>query len=950
MAKVKFGFFIFAAVLISACSSNKSSGDDADLSVLDPAITFPASNATIDGETEIRVDLDSSVDYETVNLLVNGIEVAEDSSAPYSFTWNPYFVEAASDASLIVKALTEDGQILRSSATVVTIDRSAEAGLFRPLTINSDSDLQTVFPYATGEINLSWSVLDGAEAYQYRVSEGSPSNSIGTTSTITVSEGINTIEVRASQNDQWGRWVEVIAVEVSLPNPPEVTVAYDETTGRALVRTDVDSSAEYSSIALYVDGEQVASSESSEQALYWHPYYWASADSTQWWIAATLADGRVLSSSRESFNNIETGVRQLISVILPPGGPEYRDINSLNVQWGGVNAASSYEYELRSLLSNQTQTGITSESLSANFTELVPGGYEVRARAIDDNGRAGVWSDVEAFSIELPAAPSFSAPTLNSKFVDVSSVEVEWQAVNEASAYEYRIDDGAWQTTTELGAEVLTPAVGTFSVDLRSLDALSRPGIYTNLFFEILPPALPEILDPSVRWVDDSFEVTLSWEDFGDASNYLIEWDGDTQIIETAENSAVVVVPEAGAYSWRLKRINEAGHESNWVDQAEVNVGIFRTELGGTDDDRGKKLLTSKTGGYLVLASTASRELDLSVSISSSQPAPWIIKLDDSGQVSEELILPSPERVEDIFETDDGTVFLAGYDWSVKSGFVYKLNSSLELIWRKEYLAADSDERYDLTSILVRNDQLLSIGATWKTVNNVSSRDKYEILVASLESGEELSRMVIESIDDVGIYELDKLVESPSGLLVLSGTLTSDVEFYDSGPQFVAYLDDSFVVTASWVSEQYSFESIGDIEFISQNSTLFVIGQAALGSLTVASLNGSDLSQRTFMKSPEDELFYSGQRGMCGNGSNGILAISKDQSRYSEPEPITIVEYDENILEVSRQDLSDESGFVAGADIVINPDGSVTVLFNQSNDGYDDNDLVIKRFNLVPTD
>lgn len=919
---------------IAACSSSDSDSDsdgsrDADRASLPPLITYPADGATVSGLTEVRVDIDDAAAFERLSLLVNGIEVATDSEAPYTFAWNPYFDSETSDASLLVRASTDDGETLRSDPLSVRIEQPQDLSVIALQDLPEDNP-DLAFPYGTTDLVISWNSVTGADEYEYQIGDAEPTLTAATEARFSLAEGSNALRIRAADEDRWGPWVSLPAITVLAPQSPSITSTINED-GSITVTPSLDSSASFKSVSLVVDDEVVATSGESPFTFTWDPYYWGVQTTTRYRVQAELDDGRIFQSEDSVVDTEETQLTDRITVRLPEGAPNYMGIDTLNVSWTSVEGASAYEYQLNGV------TG-TAEQTSTTLTELAPGNYQLRVMAVDASGRKGVWSPNAAFEVQLPSAPKFASPQPSATLSDVSSVDVEWLEVAGAGSYQYRTDE-AWVDIQ--GTVVAIPAlsIGYYGVEVRSIDALGRPGPSNTIHFQVAPPELPNVYSPNVEWNGEQFEVTLAWEAQGEGNRYEVAWGENPAPHDITTNSLKILVGATGEYSWRFKRTNSVGHQTEWVMQPKVPVGIFRTQLGGSRNDFGGTLFRSIQGGYIVIAETYSRELEPSIS---NDSAPWVIRLSETGSIVGDLVLTPPERVTDTYEDTDGSIYLSGYDFSSKKGFIYKLSKELEITWKKSYAATDSVERFDLTALTKWNSSIIAAGATWKTEGSFSSRDKYELLSISPADGDLLNSKEISSVESLPLIGANKLGVSPSGELFLAGMVNSGGNDLHFGLAFVSYLNSDLESRTAWISPQYSFVNVGDWKFTTSGN-LAVIGQSHSDGNTTVILNGSDLSQVALNLNEHRDSYYPSGSGFDRNDSGGVIALLQDGSQY----PMVVVEYGEELFEMDRRNISEERGYIIPGAVLRNPDNSLTILFSQGQSGSDNYDIIIKRLVLL---
>lgn len=589
-------------VLFQGCGSSGGSSDKQEAAVqksnvLAPLITYPANGATVSGVTDVRVDLDPSAAYKSVALLIDGQEVAIDDKAPFELTWNPYFQSSANEASLVVKATTTDGELLRSDISLVSLNHNAYA----PAISLVEPAGQQLYPYGTESLTVQWSTVQGATAYEYRINVGDANASNSTEASLSINEGANALYVRASQGEQWGRWVQVHNFIVNPPLNPSISASSADTENIIAFEAVLDPNASYSNVSLIVNGDPIQERTEPPYSFSWDPYYFLNGSfDVGWYIEATLNDGRTFRSPAEYISSTDSIISERLDISLPSGGPAYYGIDQLAVSWNPVAHAANYQYEFSGEV-------ITTDETSASFESLSPADYQVRVRAIDADGNIGAWSQRQAFTIARPDAPSFTNE--QSELSNVTSVEVAWSEIVGASSYEYRVE-GQWVSADQLSTEVPTPAPGYYSVDVRGVDALGRPGSESTFSFRILAPNAPNIM-LSESITDEELMLDVNWGELD--QNVTIEISKDYQandvlVSYTSDNNTnySFALP-AGKYYVRAKTSNSAGHESDWYSAGQFSLGLFFIEadiasFGFDTDDRPRDFIIDPSAITLLSA------------------------------------------------------------------------------------------------------------------------------------------------------------------------------------------------------------------------------------------------------------------------------------------------------------------------------------------------------------
>lgn len=464
---IKITVILSYILFLSACGSSGGSTEKLEESALPPRVIFPTEGAVVNKATEIAIDLDDSVKYQSIKLLIDDTEIATDTEAPYTFTLNPYFMSDVNAASLSIKATTQHNSVLSSEEIKVTLDHSTNSTSIKI----TDAESLKEQPYGTTHLPISWVSIAGAIEYEYRAN----SSGVATTKTpraeINLTEDINTVNIRASDGNQWGSWAELAKIKVLPPKAPRLSFPFDDDTTVITVETLLDPAANFTHVDLVVNDEVVFTSTEAPHTFLWDPYFGptfnlpfgsvgygvekkfervdgtgfdTSAPTTeyQWWVEATLDDGRVFSSNAIQFNMADPQINQRFTIELPEGGPDYKGIDSLTISWNSIDLAESYEYKLdqpttnlfttwRYASVNETRAG-SSQSFTLNssfspsdfnfvnirdlresetinlgdrtgveFENLKSGNYAIHIRAVDSMGRAGFWNTKE-FTIATP--------------------------------------------------------------------------------------------------------------------------------------------------------------------------------------------------------------------------------------------------------------------------------------------------------------------------------------------------------------------------------------------------------------------------------------------------------------------------------------------------------------------------------------------------------------------
>lgn len=138
---------------------------------------------------------------------------------------------------------------------------------------------------------------------------------------------------------------------------------------------------------------------------------------------------------------------------------------SFVIAWEAVEHAVSYVYSL-----NDGAEQNTSE-LSATFTDLTEGTYNVKVKAIAPEGEEYLDSDWATVSVTIEAAElaPLATPQLTIADQTETSFIISWAAIEGAVSYAYTLNDGSETTTEELSAEFTNLTAGDYTVKVKAV-------------------------------------------------------------------------------------------------------------------------------------------------------------------------------------------------------------------------------------------------------------------------------------------------------------------------------------------------------------------------------------------------------------------------------------------------------------------------------------------------
>ncbi len=221
--KKTLSFVIFTG-LLTGCQLTEEekekleqAGENLEKIAVAPAISFPAENDTIYKATAIRLDVDNSVSYKSMALVVDGIEVDVDYEAPYEFHWDPYFWSENQKSTFIIRAITAGDNLLRSDILTLPIGNDVH-NLVR---ITNPLDSSVIRNVNTTDI--SWNARAGAVSYDYKVNGVTYSTDQTMASIDLPVIGSYAVSVRGVNSQGYkGKWSDESRLTLAIPAAPSI--------------------------------------------------------------------------------------------------------------------------------------------------------------------------------------------------------------------------------------------------------------------------------------------------------------------------------------------------------------------------------------------------------------------------------------------------------------------------------------------------------------------------------------------------------------------------------------------------------------------------------------------------------------------------------------------------------------------------------------------------------
>lgn len=281
-------------------------------------------------------------------------------------------------------------------------------------------------------------------------------------------------------------------------------------------------------------------------------------------------------------------VRNFAVKVSPPklklAGDIVLGVPQVQLSWSDAGCAASYLVE--ATLDGKTKVAIPAAATTLAFKAGAAGEYRWRVASVDERKNAGDFSAESVFRVKLPT------PVLKAEVVDVKA-DLSWAPVPTATSYKVELLREGEKGLEAVAAPVvagttwrtaeLTPGAYKWRVTARDAlnhaSAPSEPRSFTRAAGLAL--AKPSMLSPSGDAVFEPMtEVELAWDASPDATEYELEFDGQSQRLQgKAFKTAPLTI---GAHSVRLRALGPGYRFSEWVGPIELYAGvppIARAEL-----------------------------------------------------------------------------------------------------------------------------------------------------------------------------------------------------------------------------------------------------------------------------------------------------------------------------------------------------------------------------------
>ncbi len=318
----------------------------------------------------------------------------------------------------------------------------------------------------------------------------------------------------------------------------------------------------------------------------------------------SAAAGRVVTLDRDT--QVKPGDRLIIN--LPNGSAQGRTVQSVNGRAVTVTTAYSVPPE------PELQWAIDASDLAVQLFRVLKtsrtaeGEYEITALEFNPSKFAAIdtgaklqerpISVIPITVVPPPASVTLSSASVVSQGIAVSTMTIDWPAVQGAVAYdvEWRKDDGNWVRLQRVGTtsvDVVGIYAGAYLARVRAVSAFDITSIWRDSMLtelkgkEGLPPAVTFLTATSIV-----FGIALKWGFPADAEDtQRIEvWYGQANDLELATKLADVAYPQseyvmqglaAGArFFYWARLVDRIGNIGPWYPVGGGVLGVSETDAG----------------------------------------------------------------------------------------------------------------------------------------------------------------------------------------------------------------------------------------------------------------------------------------------------------------------------------------------------------------------------------
>lgn len=261
------------------------------------------------------------------------------------------------------------------------------------------------------------------------------------------------------------------------------------------------------------------------------------------------------------------------------------------ISWKAVKNAGKYVYKVGDGPENETlETSFTADGLKHSTQ------YSVRVKAVPSESMSEVAldSDWAELSVTTAQPSTLSAPVLSSGDIHTNGFTISWAPVPYAGKYNYKLDGGAVQTTTETSVAFNSlEALSEHTVEVMAVASDANADNYASSSWanikvktlDLVTLSAPQLKSENIL----ATEFTVTWPVVEHAARYMCSLDGAAPVAVTTNSIKYEGLHTETAYSVTVYA-EPSDSETGTYKSSPVSAINVTTKKGPSDDDKGGDL------------------------------------------------------------------------------------------------------------------------------------------------------------------------------------------------------------------------------------------------------------------------------------------------------------------------------------------------------------------------
>lgn len=279
----------------------------------------------------------------------------------------------------------------------------------------------------------------------------------------------------------------------------------------------------------------------------------------------------------------------------PLGKPELTvsDIiaSGFKVSWKAVKNAEKYVYKVGDAAEKETtELSFTADALK-HSTE-----YTVKVKAVPSAAQAeySVESEWAETKVTTAGKTTLSAPALSSGSIHTNGFTVSWAAITGAGKYNYKLNGGAAQSTTDLAVAFTSlTALTTYTVEVQAAPSDANAASYESSTWasiqvktlDLVTLGTPQLKSENIL----ASEFTVTWAAVENAGAYMCSLNGAAYTKVTGTSIKYEGLHTETTYNVKVYAVPSEAGKVTYKDGAVASIDVT-TKQGASPDDKGGNL------------------------------------------------------------------------------------------------------------------------------------------------------------------------------------------------------------------------------------------------------------------------------------------------------------------------------------------------------------------------